>query len=543
MPNQFAWNTMKIIQINNRHSIARSSFTLTVFAALSPIVGVMLEMVMAWRFGSADIVDAYRIASLILAIGSQLFVSQMLPHVVIPLFSEYRAKKSDQEGWQMAFTLATVFSAMSLVLTFFIWIYPDKFVDFLGPGLVGSSREDALTLVRYFGLTFVINVWSGVISGILYCYRVFWIPPVTQLLFNLFLIFVIVLLGSSRGSTSLTLGILLGSTTMFGVYLYALLQVANESRIHFFSCFKFGLWKDVLRALYLSIPLIGMIIVGQWGVIVINRYLSEMPIGSLANFGYAWKMIMFVGLLPASLATVIFPTLSDALARNNHDELSRLVTKTIKMTLFLTLPLALVLFVEQLPVISFMFERGAMSSRDVAETAQLFGLLVIGAPAGALWVVLNKVAFAMLDQKSPLVITLIIAIGITLLVPYAAKYYGANGVAMIYSLMSLAGTLLLLSYQIYKFRVVQTSDIVLYFGKLAVLCIGIALPVLLIRYFFYAKDVTGITLLATELVTVNVVTIVSVFWLSRLLGISEMDELRRFMLNQFCKLPYIKRFS
>ena len=534
---------MKKTQVNNHHSIARSSSILTVFAILSPIAGIVLEMVMAWRFGSTGVVDAYRIASLILAIGSQLFISQMLPHIVIPLFSEYRAKNSDQEGWRLAFTLATLFSATSMAFTFFIWIYPNKLVDFLGPGLVGSSREDALTLVRYFGLAFIINVWSGVISGILYCYRVFWLPPVTQLLFNLLLILAIVFLGTSMGSGSLALGILLGSLAMFGLHLYALNQVAKESGIHFFSCLKLGLWDGVSRALYLAIPLIVMIFVGQWGIIVINRCLSEMPLGSLANFGYAWKMLLIVGLLPASLATVIFPAFSDAQARNNHAEFSRLATRAIKMTLFLTLPLASVLFVEQLPLISFMFERGAMSNRDVVETAQLFGLLLIGAPASALWVVLNKVAFAMMDKKSPLVITIAIAIGITLLVPYAAKTYGANGIALMLSAMPLAGTLSLLSFQIYKFGIVHTSGIVLYFSKLAVLCIGVALPVLLIRYFFHVKGEVGITLLVTEIVTVNLVAIASVFWLSRLLGISEMDELRRFMLNQLCKLTCIKRFS
>jgi putative peptidoglycan lipid II flippase len=284
-----------------------------------------------------------------------------------------------------------------------------------------------------------------------------------------------------------------------------------------------------------------MIFVGQWGIIVINRYLSEMPLGSLANFGYAWKMVLIVGLLPASLATVIFPAFSDAQALDNNAEFSRLVTRAIKMTLFLTLPLASILFVEQLPLISFMFERGAMSSRDVVETAQLFGLLIIGAPASALWVVLNKASFAMLDKKSPLVVTIAIAIGITLLVPYAAKTYGANGIALILSTMPLAGTLSLLSYQIYKYGIVQYLDIVLYFGKLVVLCIGVALPVLLIRYFFHAKGEVGITLLVTEIFTVNVVAIASIFWLSRLLGIFEMDELRCFMLNQFCKLLNIKR--
>ncbi len=527
----------------NQYSTARSASLLTVFAVLSPIAGIVLEMVMAWRFGSTGVVDAYRIASLVLVFGSQLFFSQMLPHIVIPLFSEYRAKNSEQEGWRLAFTLAMVFGVTSMVFVFFIWFYPNKLVDWLGPGLVGSSREDALILVRYFGLAFAMAVWSGVISGILYCYRVFWLPPVTQLLSNLFLILAIVVLGASMGSGSLALGILLGSLAMFGLHLYALIQVAKDSGIHFLSCLKPGQWDGVSKALYLAIPLIGMIVVGQWGIIVINRYLSEMPSGTLANFGYAWKLLLIVGLLPASLATVIFPAFSDAQARNDPVEFSRLVTRAIKMTLLLTLPLATVLFVERLPLISFMFERGAMSRSAVAQTAQLFGLLLIGAPAAALGAVLSKVSFSMQDMKSPSVVTLVTAIVITLFVPYAAKTYGVNGIALAFSGITWAGTLSLLGYQIYKFGIIRTLDVLLYFGKLAVLCIGIALPVLLLRSLFQVDGEMELTMLSMEFVLVGLISILVGFGLSRLLGIPEMDELRRFMLWQFCKLPFVKRFS
>ena len=119
-----------------------------------------------------------------------------------------------------------------------------------------------------------------------------------------------------------------------------------------------------------------------------------MPPGTLAEFGYAWKLLALIGLLPAGLATVIFPAFSDAHARDNLAEFSRLVTRSFRMTLLPTLPLAAALFVQRSPLVSLMLGRGGM--HDV-ETGQLFGICLSG-HRRALSAALCKVAFSMRYQ-------------------------------------------------------------------------------------------------------------------------------------------------
>ncbi len=41
-------------------------------SALSPIAGLGVEMALAWRFGASGIVDAFRIAALMIIFGQQL---------------------------------------------------------------------------------------------------------------------------------------------------------------------------------------------------------------------------------------------------------------------------------------------------------------------------------------------------------------------------------------------------------------------------------------------------------------------------------------
>ena len=297
------------------YTIAQFAITLTALATISPIAGLAVEMTLAWRFGTSSTIDALRIASLILVFGNQLFLGQLLPNVMVPLLSEYRAKGVEREGWRLAFSFAGLFGVVSLILIVWMWFKPGTLIGLLGPGLTGTAKSYAVLFARYFSLVLLLMGWTGVMSSVLYIHRIFWLPPACQLLTNLFVITAIISVGNKLGGGSIALGIMLGYLLMFGLHFYFLGKIAKTSNIRLLTCLKMGKKKGVLKAIRLSLPLIGMIFASQWGSIIINRALSQLPSGSLANYGYAFKLLAFVGILPASLLTVMFPSFSDAYAQ------------------------------------------------------------------------------------------------------------------------------------------------------------------------------------------------------------------------------------
>lgn len=523
------------------YAATRSAAILTVLSVLSPFSGLVMEMVLAWRYGASGTMDAFRIASLVVVLGNQLFFGYLLPHVIVPLFSEYRAKGLEYEGWRLAFSWAVILSLLSLIFVSWVWLDPAALVGLLGPGLAASGQEDAFLLVRCFSLVFLLMVWSGVVSGILYVYRVFWLSAVAQLLPNLFVILAVLIAGRELGVGALALGVMLGYTAMLSLFGYTLIRISRDSRIRLLACLKLGPKDGLLKALHLSVPLVMTIIIGQWGLIIINRVLSAMPSGTLAEFGYAWKLLALISLLPAGLATVIFPAFSDAHARENSAEFSRLVTRAFRMTLLLTLPLAAALFLERTPLVSLMFGRGGMSMTAVAETSQFFGILLIGAPAGALSAALCKVAFSMQDTKSPTIVALISALAITGLVPYAAETSGANGVAWAFSAITWGGTLTMLGYQIFRYRIMPVREVTQYFGLLIALGIGVALPVMAIRALFELNSsmTSGFALL--EITLACLISIIVGYGLSRMLGIHESSEIWHYIKWQLQQFHFIKK--
>lgn len=519
----------------------RSVAMLTALSMLSPLSGFLMEMVLAWRYGTSATVDAFRIAALVLALGTQLFFGYLLPHVIVPIFSEYRAKGLEYEGWRLAFSMASILSLVSLVFIGWVWLDPGTLVELLGPGLTASGREDAQLLMRGFSLAFLLMVWSGVLSGIFYVYRIFWLSSAAQLLPNLLVVITILVAGSASGAAELALGVLLGYAAMLFLFVYGLMRIVRDTGIRLSECLKWSSKDGLLQALRLSLPLLATILIGQWSIVIINRELSAMPPGTLAEFGYAWKLLALVSLLPAGLATVIFPAFSDAHAGNNPAEFSRLVMRALRMTLFLTIPLAGVLVVERIPVVNLMFGRGGMTATAIAETGLLFGILLVSAPAGALGAVLGKVAYSMHDTKSTAAVALLSALAITALVPYAAKTVGVSGVAWAFCAISWGSTLLMLGYLIGRYRVITITEVSRYVSLLSVLCIGGALPVIAIRALFELYAPLSFSFALLELMVSALIFVIVSYALSRMFGIHESVDISRYIKWQLQQLAVTGR--
>ncbi len=375
------------------HPTARAATTLSGLALLSPVAGMAVEIALAWRFGASPTVDAFRIGALLLLFGQQLFVLQILPHAVVPVFSEYRARGEEQEAWHVALSLANLLVVPALLVSLLVILYPKPVVGLLAPGLAGEAKELAALFIRWFLPTCVLLVWNGVAVGVLYAHDVFAVPPAAQLLGNLVLVAAILTLGRALGPTSLVIAVL--ASAVLGSLLYAsrLFPLMRQAGAR-------PSWKldirhpGVRKSLKLAAPLLGTILLSQWISVVGNRALSGLPPGNIALFGYAWKLGQLVLLVPLSLATVLFPRLADARFSRPVGEFPELCIRALRMALFIAIPLACLLFIFRVRLVTLLFERGAFSAEASRAVAGLFALLLLGAPAAAVAVNLEKMFYA-----------------------------------------------------------------------------------------------------------------------------------------------------
>jgi len=416
----------------NHYATARAAATLSGLAVLSPLAGLAVEIALAWRFGASPTVDAFRIGMLLLVFGQQLFVIQILPHAVVPVFAEYRGRGQEKEAWHVALSVANLLLVPAILFSVLVFFHPEPIVGLLAPGLAGEARETAAVFVRWFVPAASLLVWNGVAAGVLYAHRVFWLPPATQLAGNVAIVLSILSLGRTLGAASLVLGVMISAVISAMLYLVKCIPLVRQAGALF-------PWKldprhpGVCRMLTLALPLLGTVLLGQWAAIVINRVLSELPPGSLALFGYAWKLCLVVSVAPLALAIVLFPRFAETHQSLPGEEFRGICMRAMRMALFIAIPLACLLYALRSQVVVLLFERGAFSAEASETVARLFGLLVIGAPAAVALAYMEKITYAAQNTWIPACYQLATALLVTFFAPVLTVSSGADRLALFYS--------------------------------------------------------------------------------------------------------------
>lgn len=424
------------------YQTARSAMALTVISLLSPVAGMAVEMALAWRYGTSSIADAYRVGSMLLLMGQQLLVLQILPHVLVPVFADCRVRRGPAEAWRVAQGIGNVFLLGAGILGAAEFLWPRPIVWLLAGGLEGPGHAEALEFVRWMGLAYVPLVVTGVATALLYARRIFWLPSIAQLARNLLLAAIVVVVARDTVAP-LIFATIVSVAVSAAMTLGRVFPLARNDDAR--ATFAIGIGDpDVRRGLILSVPLLGMFLAGTWSPLLINRLLSELPAGNLAVFGYAFKLGLLISLAPLTLATVLFPRFADERSAGPAAELESLGTRGLRMGLYLAAPTAAWALALRRPIVALVLERGAFGALATAHVAHLFGLLSLSTPAMVIATHAQKMLYARQQAWLPTGVTLAGCAVLTVVAPWAA-HWGGSGLAGLFTILSWAGAVALLA--------------------------------------------------------------------------------------------------
>jgi len=157
---------------------------------------------------------------------------------------------------------------------------------------------------------------------------------------------------------------------------------------------------DVLK---LAIPIIVLIFATQWSALVINRNLTELSVGAVADYGYALKLQMLGSLLPLTLATVLFPRLASAASGGDMVTVAHLACRGVQWMLFISVPAAVIVFFVREPLVSAFYQHGEMTNEGIRRISGFLGVLSFVVPVAALNHLLFKVSYSMKNSVAPLI--------------------------------------------------------------------------------------------------------------------------------------------
>lgn len=402
---------------SEHHHISRRVGTLGFFTAISRVLGLVRDAVLAYAFGATGVADAFYVAFRIPNLLRRLVAEGSLTVAFVPIYTGY-LKKSREQAHQVAsvvFTFLALFLALLVVLgvLFAPWI-----VKAIAYGFETNPAKFDLTvyLTRIiFPYIFLISL-VALAMGILNSLKRFAAPAAAPIFLNLGIIGGALLL--SRFFEEPTVGLALG--VLIGGVMQLLLQIPSLVKEGMLPRINFKPKHPALKSLVLMmLPSAYGAAIYQFNVLVITLLASFLPSGSVSYLWYADRVSEFpLGIFAVSVAVATLPTLSDHAADKDIASFKSTMNYSLRLSFLISIPAAVGLFLLAEPITQILFQRGVFTPAMTVATAGALKFFAIGIPFVSADRNLVPSYFALRKPKIPVMtatVALIINIGFALL--------------------------------------------------------------------------------------------------------------------------------
>ena len=385
----------------DKRQIVRAASIVMVAFALSRVLGLVRQMVIAGQFGTGVEMDAYQAAFRLPDLLFQLMAGGALGSAFIPTFTGYLTR-GDRAGARHLVSAIINLVLVILTLTAVVGalVAPWLVEWIIAPGFDAPTTALTVRLMRVMLISSVIFGVSGVLMGALNAHQHFLLPAVAPMLYNLSIIGGTLFLAPSMGVMGLAAGVVVGSA------LHLLVQVPGL--IHFDVRYKPVLTVQdpgVREVARLMGPRVLGLAVVQLNFLVNTNLASRLGEGAVSAINFAWLLMLLPqGVFAQAVATAAFPTFAKQVARGERAAMRSALAATLRAIFALSLPAAVGLAVLRGPLIAMLFERGAFgeTSTDLVAWALLFYALGLVAHAGL--EIVARAFYALHDTKTPLLI-------------------------------------------------------------------------------------------------------------------------------------------
>jgi putative peptidoglycan lipid II flippase len=349
----------EIINRAPRRQITRAAIVIAALTAIVRAGAVGKELIIAWRFGTGDDLDAFLI-SVVVPLAAISIIASSFSAALIPMYIHVKQHEG-LEAAHILFQRIMGWAVLLLILiTVLIVIAAPIYLPLFASGF--SAEKLHLTLGMIFWNTPVIMfsgiaaMWSATLNAE-GRFAIAAISPLTTPVLTVCLLW----FAPSWRTFALVAGIVCGALAEM-----LLLGIALRHR-------GFSLrprWPqadpNVRRVAAQFFPAMSGAILTSGNFMVDQAMAAMLPAGSVASLNYGNRVIQFpIALAATALGTALMPYFSRLAATKEWVELIRSAHHYLKWTLMFSVPLAILFFVFSEPLVGLLFRRGAFTAKDV----------------------------------------------------------------------------------------------------------------------------------------------------------------------------------
>ena len=382
-------------------TIAGASIFISILGLLSRGLGFVREMIFASNFGLETEFDLYLVGAVLpITINTVLlFIGQ---NFLVPIFQKVNLSNSQesQKHYNQAFIL---FFSTGILIAFVLFLFSDQIIHIYMQEATSESKELASNIFRIFLITIPFSAGIAMLSALLQTLYEFRYPSISVLFLNISIIIMILLFTSDIGIYVIPTGYLIGTLLQFS---YLLVKSRNNFKLNVIDSFReLFLLKSFLGSTLLIILLIESI--GQLYSLFDRYFYGQISPGGIASLNYAYIIFLLpISIFSISLATVVFPKITNSISNSSTDELERIYNDSISVNILIFLPITFVFFYFGDTIIKLAFERGKFLVESTAITFTALKCYAVSLVFYSVYSVLNKIFYSINLAKTLLVITL-----------------------------------------------------------------------------------------------------------------------------------------
>jgi putative peptidoglycan lipid II flippase len=400
--------------VTSNRAIARAGLIVTAAFLVARLLGYVRTVVISSTFGAGPELDAFLAAFRIPDLMYQLVAAGALSSALIPVLAGLLAAGEEARAWRVASTVASLMLVAIAILAVGAWILAPVLVPLLTPGFDEPTLAETIELTRIMLAAPILLAMGAVATSVLNARHLFLSASLAPVSYSLAIVVATVVLAPSLGVTGVAVGVVVGALAHVLVQLVPLRRTGFRLRPHLEA-------RDpaARRTFALMGPRAIGLGAGQFALIALTAFASTVGVGAITSFTVAFTLLQLpLGLIGVPLGVVLLPALSSHHAEGSFDGYVRLVSRSVRLLLYVMIPIAALGIVLANQVVTVLFGFGNFSAEAIAESAAALAILLTGLPAHAAIAILARAFYAAQDTRTP-VLAAVVAVAINVVAGYA----------------------------------------------------------------------------------------------------------------------------
>jgi putative peptidoglycan lipid II flippase len=346
--------------------------TLTLLARAGTI---LKEMIVAYKFGRGDALDAFLIAFLLPAFVVTL-VSGTVASALVPVFIEVDRKQGRAAAERLLSSVCLLSAAVLAASAVILGVLAPWYLPYLAHGFAPQKLRLTAELLYILLPWIVLSGIAQIVTYVLNAGERFALPALVPLTTPILIIVFVMAAGRSGTAFTLAVASSIGSVLEMG-FLLTMLK-AHGTRLQWRW---FGFDKDLAIVLKQIGPLLAGAVLMASAPIIAQSLAAMLPSGSVSALAYANRLVGGVTALgTVALSTATLPYFSRMAAENDWAACWHTLKRYSILLLVTTVPFTVVFIAFSRPLVSVLYRRGAFTAADAELVARLQSLLAIQIP-------------------------------------------------------------------------------------------------------------------------------------------------------------------